>query len=368
MKRSRIESLESLRGIAFLGIFLLHAGCSVQWATLGVSVFFVLSGFLLTYQHFDSSLTWGGYRSSFDFAVRKISKLYPLHIITMFAVIIRILISYIGKEDLIKNLIVLGRDIILNIFLLQSWYPNAGVNVSLNGVAWYLSAAVFHYFMFPYIIKKIRRLERKRNLQFMMILLILIAQLGISAIALIIDPSWGFYRWAAYDAPFFRMGDFLAGCVIGLLYLEREKTTESKRNLYEIIIVSVCIGITFWDNRSKHISFISQILNNWTTIYIPMAAALAFFFADNKGVVTKRLSECRILQWLGKKSSYYFLIHYVVIQYAVRIAARVPLAVPGIVLGILEFILTVILTEMYRKSESRLQKINYMIMKKIRFN
>lgn len=60
MKDKRIESLETLRGIAFLGIFLLHVGFPIQWATLGVSIFFVLSGFLLTYHYFDSLLTWGG--------------------------------------------------------------------------------------------------------------------------------------------------------------------------------------------------------------------------------------------------------------------------------------------------------------------
>lgn len=60
MKGNKIESLETLRGIAFSGIFLLHIGFPIQWATLGVSIFFVLSGFLLSYHYLDSSLAWGG--------------------------------------------------------------------------------------------------------------------------------------------------------------------------------------------------------------------------------------------------------------------------------------------------------------------
>ena len=50
MARQRINSLQGLRAIAFLAIFISHAGlgnygCLGAW---GVSVFFLLSGFLMT--------------------------------------------------------------------------------------------------------------------------------------------------------------------------------------------------------------------------------------------------------------------------------------------------------------------------------
>lgn len=44
---SKIISLQALRAIAFLGIFLSHTNCFIQWPWLGVSTFFVLSGFLM---------------------------------------------------------------------------------------------------------------------------------------------------------------------------------------------------------------------------------------------------------------------------------------------------------------------------------
>ena len=43
----RIDSLQALRAMAFWGIFLTHAQFIFDWAGLGVSIFFVMSSFLL---------------------------------------------------------------------------------------------------------------------------------------------------------------------------------------------------------------------------------------------------------------------------------------------------------------------------------
>lgn len=57
---NKIESLDALRGIAFLGIFFLHSGFYIQWSQLAVSIFFALSGFLLVYRNYDDSEIQGG--------------------------------------------------------------------------------------------------------------------------------------------------------------------------------------------------------------------------------------------------------------------------------------------------------------------
>lgn len=300
------------------------------------------------------------------FAVKRVSKIYPLHFITMILAVAMILVPYIGKHASRRNWIELGRNIFLNTFLLQSWYPDAGVNVSLNGVAWYLSAAVFHYFMFPCIVEKMRKLRGKRNYQYTMIILILILQLIISVIALKINSSWEFYRWIAYDLPFFRIGDFLVGCIVGVMYLEKKDTLESfEANIIEAVVLIACIGITFWDNKSEHIGFISQILNNWTTIYIPVAAAAVYLFAAKEGIIVRALSKGKCIRCIGIKSSGYFLIHYIVIQYMNKIVIHIPFQVSHLAVGLSEFVLTIIFFEIYHKIEPRLLQMNCMAMKRI---
>ena len=49
----KIESLQVLRALAFLGIYLSHTGMRFSLSNLSVSIFFVLSGFLLSYKYYD---------------------------------------------------------------------------------------------------------------------------------------------------------------------------------------------------------------------------------------------------------------------------------------------------------------------------
>lgn len=74
-QRGQITSLQALRALAFLGIFLHHVNSPFCWPAIGVSVFFVLSGFLMEYKYFGKEMSLS-VRENLRFAIRKISKLY----------------------------------------------------------------------------------------------------------------------------------------------------------------------------------------------------------------------------------------------------------------------------------------------------
>ena len=56
-KKNKIESIQALRALAFLGIFFAHSHFFISWSALGVCVFFVMSGFALCI-HLDFHLLW----------------------------------------------------------------------------------------------------------------------------------------------------------------------------------------------------------------------------------------------------------------------------------------------------------------------
>lgn len=304
----------------------------------------------------------GGYRSSVKFAVYKISKIYPLHIVTMLMVLpLKALLFY--ADGLTKELL-LGfvRDLVLNVFLLQSWYPAAGVNISLNGVAWFLSCMAFLYFMFPSINGWLHKKHKVETLVCTCIM-VLALQLLVSAVALKINPEWSFYRWIAYDAPFFRLGDFFVGCVVGYLYLRNQRCKNLDENdrciftCWELFALCSCISITYWD-QLEHRSFVGQVLNNYTTIYMPLAIATILLFMVKKGLVTAMLVN-KVFLFIGKKSSYYFLIHYVVIQYIMVPVLYFRLPRIGWILTPLELLLTMVGTWIYCKIEPGLKRVNH---------
>ena len=82
----KIVSLEALRGLAFLAVFLSHTGLFNNYFTClgawGVSIFLMLSGFVLIYSYYNKNrIKKVSIISNFKFCINKISYLYVLHII-----------------------------------------------------------------------------------------------------------------------------------------------------------------------------------------------------------------------------------------------------------------------------------------------
>lgn len=81
-----MNSLQTIRALAILGIFVSHSGIQMFEANgdWGVSVFLILSGFLMFYSYSDSDrISECGLKYSLKFGVHKIKRLYLLHIVTL---------------------------------------------------------------------------------------------------------------------------------------------------------------------------------------------------------------------------------------------------------------------------------------------
>lgn len=206
---NKIESLQGLRAFGFL--FICSGHCTLtKLGALGVSIFFILSGFLLVYRNIEKEVQHS-IPACIQFSYYKIKKLYPLHILTMLAVILYIF----AMQNIIQWEMILD-----NILLIQSWIPDMGVYFSLNGVAWYLSACVFIYAMFPLVLSFIRKTG---NHSFMFIvgiyLLQIIIGIGIHHAAnTIFVNTPDIVHWLTYICPMFRIGDFIIGGYFGYLF------------------------------------------------------------------------------------------------------------------------------------------------------
>lgn len=365
VKQSKIVSLQALRGLAFLGIFLNHAKGIIHWSELGVSVFFVLSGFLMTHTYgdrdFDVSI-----KKNFYFSIKKIKKIYPLHIFTMICAVVLALKEMVYNGLLTRSLITLVGEIFLNVTLLQTWVPHSSFNISLNGVAWYLSVTMFLYFMFPYILRWIKNKPQKK-LSIMGV--VILATQIITCIPF--TYFWGgknspppIYIWFMYCFPVFRLGDFFVGCCLGSLYTKKENRDDLlvRYSIYELLATALTVGVHLLERQSSQ-SVILLAFQNWTTLYIPVAAIWIYLFADNGGIITKLFNN-RFLVYLGDISSYNFLIHYVIIRYTSNLCKYFDVNVhgwPKVGTIFAELILSVIVTVIYMKLEGNVKNT---IMKK----
>lgn len=303
----KIDSLQALRTIAFLGVFFVHADFCVEWGVLGVTVFFVMSGFLLMVRN-DGKDLGISLKKNFLFSINKIKRLYPLHIIMMVCMIALTRESYreLEKAQLISQIKVIAA----HIFLVQTWKPAPEMNTSINGVAWYLSVALFLYFVFPIWHKLVKNL--KTWIMFVISLVIIAIEI-IVCIYMIGRYGNGDYTylWFVYCFPVFRLGDFLIGTFFGRLYLDINELGSAKATIIEIMACALAVFVCWW-NPQSHTNIVSIALNNWTTVYIPVAGVWIYLFAVNQGYITKVLSN-KLLIFVGNISGYLFLIHYAVI-------------------------------------------------------
>lgn len=219
--RQRIDSLQVVRAIAFSALFVYHAirtfpgSCRVYHyistgpGPWGVSVFFVLSGFLMTYSYWDRQpgRTPAGMAG---FALKKIRKLYPLHLIMLCVGVVYALRQGANPANLQKYLA-------KTIPLLQTWF-SVGYQ-AINTVAWYLSVSLFLYFIFPLILPAAKRGTVKESAG--KIIAVYLVQV---AAGYCVPLYTGFeVKWITYCHPLYRMGDFIIGALTAAFFIKTGK-------------------------------------------------------------------------------------------------------------------------------------------------
>lgn len=337
----RIDSFQALRGIAFLGIAASH--CSI--ALLGpwsVSIFFVLSGFVLMYSYQNRDINCG-LKDNFLFSIKRIEKLYPLYFIST---VVMIILNHQYSANIIAT----------NLLLIQSWFPKSGYFYSLNGVAWFYSDMLFIYFMFPLIKKAIDKYKSKKN-AYTIMLAVTLAVSAVSIVLKITDPQVTFsdslVRWLTYILPVSRLADFVVGCNLCYLVLNSDKElSKIKATLLEILAVLLLVGI--------QLVYYKNAMNDSTDFfpyfYIPNSALVVYLFYKKQGFITK-LCTNKLLVYIGNLSGITYLVHIPVKALLYNVF---PFSLPGklhdLTIFVLSIVITIAISEIYNRLSGMISK------------
>lgn len=288
---NKINSLQTVRAFAFFGIFYCHCGTNI-FGAWGVSVFVLLSGFLMTYRYYEKEFVNISFYSNLHFAINKIKSLYPLHILMLLAAF-PLVIHALASNYSLRLLVIYIGEFFLNIVLLQDYIPNTGVGFSWNGVAWYLSLCLFLYFSFPFILKQIRKIRsvlQAITVALLIYVLQCIVGFLLQYICIPINFVDNFSKWVTYILPVFRLGDFTIGCCFGYVFFNMKRSYRTgdsalpniKRygaSILEIIIITV-IFINEYIYKNQ-IGVLGSESFRYNMLYTPSSICLIYVFALN---------------------------------------------------------------------------------------
>lgn len=300
----RINSLQALRALAFLTILAAHCGCPGVQGALGVSVFFMLSGFCFAINYIpkaDSLPT--SLAGCVRFSVSKIGKLYVLHLLMIAYKMLFLWAMPHNTGDIVK--------LVLQVLLLQSFVPDPYVISAYNGVSWFLSTYMFVCIAAPFIVRRVAKIEREKSLGAVSVgILALMAAFAFASPYLTAALNLDFPTYFTYYFPPYRMLDFTLGVLLGKLYALRGGKNFQLAASHSVLVAVAAVLCMIVGCRlypALPAGFRENLL------FVPASTLLIVLCAFSGDAVQKILSW-RPAVWLGDISSYAFLIHLNVIE------------------------------------------------------
>lgn len=330
MKRDQLHALTSLRFFAAAAIVLLHMQGKIipmqhdVRLGLGVSFFFVLSGFILTYvyREFQSHSIWTFYRARF-------ARLWPVHLVTFVLAAAFVMPHALFKAQWVTT-------IPANLTLTQAWFPISGLVFSWNGPSWSISAEAWFYILFPLLVASGRF--------WMAFLAVGAAAVGIVAYIDMMDLPLG--RTAPFtfspfhmimQHPAVRALEFAVGVAAGRAFNAGYRIRLLTPTSLEVAAIAAVLAFAATTYAGRiWIHSVSPAFGLW---YSQSGGALIFataifVFAQGAGGLSATLTN-RWLVLLGEISFCTYMVHQIIIKVAAKAGAVEAIGWPATVILLL---------------------------------
>lgn len=300
----RLPTLTGMRWLAALSVFVYHGvwetfpaqlfGSSTGRLTsnlgwVGVSFFFMLSGFVLAWSARPGDTVRRFWR-------RRLLKIYPNHLVTLAVAVL--LALWAGAQ-------VTG--VLPGALLIQSWWPDPTVSMGGNPVSWSLSCEVLFYATFPLWLRLIARIEPSRLWFWAAALAALVICAPFVAGLLperphlpwAPNPAWHF--WFVYVFPLTRMLEFVLGVLLARIVREGRWIGVGLGGATAAMAVGYAVSL-----------YVPVLFVFAAATVVPLALLIgAGALADVRG--TRSPLRGRVMVRLGELSFAFYLWHHLVL-------------------------------------------------------
>lgn len=304
---ARIDALTGVRILAAAAVFLSHTSVPIDIIPkplstfmgsgyVGVTLFFVLSGFVLAWNYGDRMATFR-WRSVWSFAVARFARIYPLYLFALFWAVAPLIAT--GT---------LPRNVLVHVAGMQAWYGDIFSAMAYNAPAWSVSVEIFLYACFPVVIVGLARIRHSPGA--------LLAVIGL-ALTVGFALAWWFqmngrgslglgyptsaHRWL-YRTPVTRLGDFVVGAAVALLV--RHGTVRARAGACaQVVGFGSFIGLMCWEPMMG-------ASWSWDAAYLLPAALMLWGLATSQRTWLARFLATPTMVLLGEASFAFYLFHH----------------------------------------------------------
>ena len=323
-RKPPLPALTGIRTLLALSIILFHFTPPhlgflypiIQSGYVFVSVFFLISGYVLTYNYADRAASL----DKREFWLARFSRLYPVYLLVLL-----LSVTMLQDEWHTRSHGEFWQGIVLTPFVLQGWSPS--VATFWNTVAWTLSSEVVLYAAFPWLIRF--RWPTKAWSLVLLLLALWIIGLTPHALYLLFNPdhlpapvdrysSTQLLRFLKYT-PLPYVCTFLSGVTLGKLQLALTLTPRQRLVLSGLSLVAA--GVFFY-TLVLHTPYLLMHGGLLTPIFSALVLGLSGRHAISA------LFSWRPLLLIGESSYCLYLLHFNVFQllHTHRIPERLHLA------------------------------------------
>lgn len=230
-RRLHIPALTGLRFVAALAVLGFHRGQEFLAAAprplralaangyVGVSLFFVLSGFILAYTYCERAGERVGLRAFYE---ARLARIYPVYLLGLLLALPFGVATGLAAPDWAARLH-LALGFLAELLLVQSWHPDSACGLNCPG--WSLSVEVGFYLLFPFLTWLFFRSARVLRSTFVACNVLALLPPTLYLVlrpdgALAVGPATHTF-WVAvvkYN-PALHLGEFLLGIVTAALYV-----------------------------------------------------------------------------------------------------------------------------------------------------
>ena len=341
--RGEIRSLTGLRIVAALWVVVFHYSFTpgdaytrfweplrpvVQSGALGVDLFYVLSGFVITLTYLQKMGPRPSARGWVAFWWARICRVWPVYALVTTLFFGWVLYKQTRSTDgwivwQLRQPQIDGWHWLEQLSMMQLWHRPDFVGASFVGPAWSVSAEMAAYAVFPLLVLALWRVQRAPAVV-----------TGLLAVLCLVPEAWVYYSTGYYDYPFSwvpRIGlGFLAGAFT-CLTVRRMTITDRVQRIAAAVaafaVLEIAIGL-WWG------SWRGQGAGEFGGVVLPLFPVLIGALAISRSGLA-RLLATRPMVHGGRISYSLYLVHVPIFEIFWTYMGWNPLIAPGTGLGTL---------------------------------